>query len=321
MIGRFFERVRLWLGEHAFALGITAFVLLFLVIYLSSNIFIFLETGQAGVLYRRFAGGTQVNRVYGEGLHIIFPWDKMTAYNVQLQQQEHTFSVLSSNGLTVAVTVSIRFRPKVELLGVLHKEVGPDYASKIVIPAVQALVRNVFGQYTPEELYTSKRAVVQQILQGSLDEVGEKYVLLDDLLVETIGLPPTIQTAIEEKLTEEQRVLEMKYRVDREKLETNRRVIEAQGINDANRILASSLDEQVLRFKGIDATLELSKSANSKVVVMGDRNGLPLIYDSLLMGSPTFAGTNGVHATNSAGHGNASSSNAPPAEAAKPSKP
>ncbi|MDB6040643.1 MAG: hypothetical protein JWM99_4484 [Verrucomicrobiales bacterium] len=210
----------------------------------------------------------------------MFPWDTMTIYDVRLQHVEPKFSIIASNGLSIGVSVSVRFRPKIELLGVIQKTVGPDYVPKIIIPEVQALVRDTFGHYSPDELYTTKRSVVQQILQSALDEVGEKYIELDDLLLKEITLPPAIKGAIEEKLMEEQRSLEMQFRIDRETFEAKRKLIEANGLHEYNRILAETLTDGVLQYKGIEATLELARSENSKVVVIGGRDGLPLILDT-----------------------------------------
>jgi regulator of protease activity HflC (stomatin/prohibitin superfamily) len=292
MSGRFsnsWRRGREFLGEHSVSIGITSFVVLFLVVYLWKNIFIMIPAGNAGVLFKRLGGGTQESQVYDEGLHVISPWNLMTLYNVRLQQIKHTFSVISSNGLTVEVAVSIRYKPKTPLLATLHKEIGPDYATKIIIPEVQALIRNVFGQYNPEELYASKRSVVQNILQGSLDEIGEKYILLDDLLIESLKLPAAIQSAIESKLTEQQRALEAVHRLERERTEAERKVAEAKGVDEANRLIAESLTESVLKYHGIQATLELAKSENAKIVVFGNGgDGLPLVYnpDVLDNGAP-----------------------------------
>ena len=296
-----FSKFNLWLHgyweRHSLKISIILFLIAFLFVYLANSIFIIIEAGHAGVLYRRFWGGTQTNQVYGEGLQIIAPFNSMNIYEVRLQQAERTFSVICSNGLNVDVTLSIRYRPKIEFLGVLHKEVGPDYLTKVIVPEVQALVRKVFGQYSPDELYTTKRSVAQEILQGALDEIAEEYVLLDDLLVETITLPPVIQAAIQAKLTEEQRVFEMKYRIERERQEAERKTIEAGGVSSFQQTVSQTLTESLLKYKGIEATLELAKSDNAKIVVIGNPNGLPVIYDSTFSESGAFkarASTNQV---------------------------
>jgi regulator of protease activity HflC (stomatin/prohibitin superfamily) len=268
-----------WRRRYLYVIGFW-FIVVFAVIYFSPYIFFTVDSGHAGVVFRRFFGGTVTRYVRDEGFQIIPPWDKLTIYDVRVQQVEHSFHVISSNGLDVTISVSIRYHPKVELLGVLHKEVGPDYLGKIVIPEVQALVREVFGQYTPEEMYTTKRSLIEQTLQGALGKIAEKYVVLDDLLIKTIELPPAIEAAIEAKLIEEQRSLEMKFRIEREKSEAERKVIEAGGVDEAQEIIGRSLTDQLLQYKGIEATLALAESPNAKVVVIGGRNGLPIILDA-----------------------------------------
>jgi regulator of protease activity HflC (stomatin/prohibitin superfamily) len=286
-IRSYLDRARQVIKENHVLLTGVAFVFLFLIVYLSKNIFIFLQTGHAGVMYRRFGGGTDVRRVYGEGLQIISPWNTLTPYDVRLQKLDHVFTVLTTNGLSVGVSVSIRYQPLKRYLGLLHKEVGTNYPEKVILPGIQALMRNIFGQYTAEELYTSKREMVQQLLQGSLNEVRVKYIELFDVLVLAIKLPTTIEAAIEHKLTEEQRLLEMEYRLAREREEAKRKVIEAVGVNEAQRLITESLNEQILRYKGIEATKDLALSENAKIVVIGDPKGLPLIY------APALSESNG----------------------------
>jgi regulator of protease activity HflC (stomatin/prohibitin superfamily) len=268
-----------WL-EHRLGISVMFILALLSLLFLAPSMLVSVDSGHAGVLYHLFWKGTETDVVYGEGLHVILPWDSMTIYDVRLQHVEPKFSIIASNGLSIGVSVSVRFRPKIELLGVIHKTVGPDYVPKIIVPEVQALVRDVFGHYSPDELYTTKRSVVQQILQSALDEVGEKYIELDDLLLKEIILPATIKGAIEAKLMEEQRSLEMQFRIDRETLEAKRKLIEANGLREYDRILAETLSDGVLQYKGIEATLELARSDNSKIVVIGGRDGLPMILDT-----------------------------------------
>jgi regulator of protease activity HflC (stomatin/prohibitin superfamily) len=280
MISRFQARIEEWSKRNLPVIVGTFFLIAFLCIFFYPLMFFTIESGHAGVIFRRFFGGTVTKYVSDEGFQVIPPWDKMIIYDVRVQQVEHTFRVLSSNGLDITVTTSIRFRPRIELLGVLHKEVGPDYLDKIVLPEVQALIRQVFGQYTPEEIYTTKRSIIEQTLQEALGQIAEKYVVLDDLLLKAIILPVSIESAIEAKLVEEQRALEMKFRIDRERLEADRKVIEAQGVDMSQQIIGASLNQQLLQYKGIEATLSLATSHNSKVVMMGGNGGLPLILNT-----------------------------------------
>jgi regulator of protease activity HflC (stomatin/prohibitin superfamily) len=277
-------RVRTWLDEHRVPVVVSELFAGFLFLCLAPYILVIVHAGEAGVLYSTLAGGTQTDRVYGEGSHLKWPWDIMAIYNVRLNQMQHHFDVIASNGLTVGVAVSIRYRPKLNLLGLLHKNIGPDYANIIVIPQVQALMRRVFGQYTPEEIYTTKRQLIEATLEGAVQEVGERFVTIDDLLVLTIELPPTIRQAIQTKLVAEQASLEMQYRISREVQEKQRKVIEAEGIERFNQIVRESLRStdgndvnSLLKYRGIDATLELAKSPNTKVIVLGASDRMPLI--------------------------------------------
>lgn len=281
----FQKRLHAWWDRHWDTVYILGLLVIFLMFYFFPSVVHFVHSGHAGVVWKRFnttdISGTQTDRVYMEGTHLTWPWDVFTDYDVRVQQARQEFSVISSNGLTLEVTLTIRYRPNVELLPILHKNVGETYYQKIVLPEVQSLVRLVFGQYSPEEIYTSKRNVIQKSLAGAMGEIGERYVILDDLLIERILLPPTISNAIEAKLTEEQRYLEMQYRLKREEEEANRRIIEAKGINESQLIISQSLTPLLLQYKGIEATLDLAMSDNAKVVIFGNSNGgLPFILNA-----------------------------------------
>ncbi len=280
MFARLRERLEDWWRRRAFYLVGCLFLAVIVVITFFPYIFYTIESGHAGVMFRRFLGGTVTSYVRDEGFQAVPPWDKLIVYDVRVQQIEHSFHVISSNGLEITITLSIRYHPRVELLGMLHKKVGPDYLQKIVLPEVQALIREVFGQYSPEEMYTTKRSLIQEALQGALGEMSEEFVVLDDLLIKTITLPASVAEAIEAKLVEEQRSLEMRFRIEREKQEADRKLIEAGGVDKAQELIGHSLTDQLLQYKGIEATLALAQSHNAKVVVIGGKNGLPIIFDS-----------------------------------------
>ena len=288
MVNRLFRRILQFIRDHELPIALVFICFLFLVVYLSDNIFILVKPGEMGVLYRRFGGGTQTKKVYGEGLQIINPWNKMFIYNVRVQQMEHTFSALTTNGVKIGVTVSIRYRPRPDLLGFLHKQVGPEYAKTIVVPEVHAIIRKSFGRFTAEELYTTKRYFAENTLEWGVNKVGQKYIILDDLLIETITLPRAIETAIYGKETAAIKVQEMNFQVQVAESDAKRRQAEAVGIKNANALISESISEQILRHEGITAALELAKSTNAKIVVVGDKNGLPLFYDPAAPTTPAM---------------------------------
>jgi regulator of protease activity HflC (stomatin/prohibitin superfamily) len=253
-------------------------VLLLIVVIIMFKSSITIKSGEAGVLFRTFGGGVYTQQQYGEGFHFIAPWNKMIIYNVKQQTKEESMSVLSSNGLEIDVDVTLQFQPIAKKLPFLHQEKGVNYVANIVVPAVRSATRAVIGRYTPEEIYSSKREVIQdEIYQETKSLLEKQFIQVNAILVRDITLPPTIKTAIEQKLKFEQESLGYKYKLEKETKEAERIRIEAEGKAAANRILNASLTPNILKEKGIQATLELSKSPNSKIVVVGNSDGLPLI--------------------------------------------
>jgi regulator of protease activity HflC (stomatin/prohibitin superfamily) len=252
--------------------------ILALILFTKSAITI--DSGEAGVLYRTFSGGVVTDRPpLGEGFHIIAPWNKVYVYEVRQQEAFEKMDVLSSNGLDIKLDASVWFQPDFANLGKLHQEKSEMYKERILLPAIRSAARSVVGRYTPEDLYSSKRDVIQiEIFEETKKIVEDQYIQLNEILIRDITLPATIKEAIERKLKQEQESLEYEFRLITADKEAQKVRIEAQGKADANRILSASLTDKILQDKGIEATLELAKSPNTKVVIVGSsKDGLPLI--------------------------------------------
>ncbi len=247
---------------------------------LAFNVAINIKAGEAGVLFRPLSGGVDTKKTYGEGLHIIAPWNKMVTYDVRQQEVMESMAVLSSNGLEIKVDVSVWYLPSYAELPQLHQQKGTQYLERVVKPSMRSATRSVIGRYTPEEIYSSKRDAIQnEIFVETMKLLEKEFVQLNAVLVRDITLPPSIKTAIENKLTQEQASLEYEFRLERERKEAERIRIEAEGKAEANRVLNASLTENILKEKGIQATLQLANSPNTKVVIVGGENGLPLILN------------------------------------------
>ncbi len=260
-------------------LGLPLIIVAFLAITLISKTAVTIEGGEAGVLFKRFDGGIVTDKTYGEGFHILAPWNEMIIYKVRQQSLSDRMQVLSVNGLEVNVDGTVWFQPQYENLGKLHKEKGKDYVRSILAPSISAAARSVVGRYTPEQLYSSKRDIIQQeILEEVRNELKDQYINVNRALVRDVTLPTTIKNAIERKLKQEQESLEYEFRLSKAKQEAERQRIDAEGKAAANRILSASLTDKILQEKGIQATVDLAKSNNSKVVVVGSgKDGLPII--------------------------------------------
>jgi prohibitin 1 len=250
-----------------------------ILIALWSRITVTVESGQAGVIFRLLGGGVDTDITYGEGFHFINPLNDMYIYDVRQQEVAESMAVLSSNGLEISLDVSVWYQPVYEKVGFLHQEKGQNYLNTIVRPAIRSATRSVIGRYTPEQIYSSKRDAIQEEIYIETKIIVEKqYVQLNDVLVRDVTLPPTIKTAIEKKLKQEQESLEYEFKLVREQKEAERRRIDAEGKANANRILNASLTSNILKEKGIEATLKLAESPNAKVVIIGNSaDGMPII--------------------------------------------
>ncbi len=261
-------------------IGLPIIVLIIILIIVLAKSAVTIGSGEAGVLYRTFAGGVVTDQPpLDEGFHIVAPWNKVFVYEVRQQELFEKMKVLSSNGLEIQIDASAWYLPVKGDLGRLHQEKGENYLERVIQPAIRSAARSVVGRYTPEQLYSSKRDAIQdEIFEETKKILDKQYIQLNEILVRDVTLPPTIKDAIERKLRQEQEALEYEFRISKAEKEAERVRIEAEGKAAANRILSASLTDNILKEMGIQATLELAKSGNSKVVVVGSgKDGMPLI--------------------------------------------
>lgn len=277
---RLLIRVRAWFTRHAFGLSITGLLALFTVVFFWNSIVYTVQSGQAGVYWKRFSG-TQIDLIYREGTHFIPPWNKLYIYDLRIAKIDYTVPVLATDGLEINVDVTMRYRPDARSLPQLHQNVGPDYADRIIVPEVVSVVRAVIGRYRPEQLYTLRSDdITRQLVAHATVQARARFLVIDDIIIRRITLPESVQAAIQQKLQQEQEALEYEYRIEKEKKEAERKKIEAIGISDFQNAIASGITPAYLQWKGIEATLALAKSANAKVVIVGGKDGLPLILNT-----------------------------------------
>lgn len=257
-------------------------VAVIIILIVLSNIFVILQPTERAVIFKKYTSGLDVDNVKTEGLNIVAPWNDVIIFRVEEQQIEETMDVLSRDGLSISIDVSLRFRPAPDKIGYLYRAFRDNYIESLIRPELRSAVRQIIGQYTPEELYASKRQEIETKIQLSISKIlGENFVELKALLFRSIKLPEMIKTAIEQKLSAEQESQKYEYILEKETKEAERRRIDAEGKAKANKILSASITDNILREKGISATIELAKSNNSKIIVIGGGgDGLPLILNA-----------------------------------------
>ena len=247
----------------------------------SSTVFVTLQPGEKGIIFRKFSGGLDKDNVYGAGFHVIAPWNDMIRYDVKEQKVDEMMDVLDKNGLSIHVDVSVRFYPVYSEIGEVHEKFGIKYVDKLVIPEVRSTVRQVMGRFTAEEIYSTKRAEVEKAIIEETEAVLKlpaNNIHMTALLIRSINLPSQIKTAIENKLKQEQEALAYKYKLEKEASEAERKRIAAEGEAKANKIINSSLTPALLKMRGIEATIKLSESDNAKTIIIGSgKDGMPLI--------------------------------------------
>lgn len=257
-------------------LGVIGFIVF---MTLSSSLFYTIEATERAVVFYPFGDGLDKDHVIPPGTHLKAPWNDVYAYRVNETSSEENMDVLDKNGLSIHVDISVRFFPLPEKIGYVHENFTRDYVNILVIPEVRSTVRQVMGRYTAEEIYSTKRAEVELSIKDETETVLNKnYVHATAVLIRSIELPEQIKGAIESKLQQEQEALAYQFRLDKERSEAERKRIAAEGESRANLIINNSLTDKLLKMRGIEATLELAKSPNSKVVVIGSgKDGLPMI--------------------------------------------
>lgn len=259
-----------------------------LLLFLWPSIVISIKPGELGVLYARFRGGTQLQHTYEEGIHFIQPWNIMYIYDVRVQEETQNIDVLTVDGLTINVQISLRFQIIRDRLPNLHQEIGPNYRDKVVIPIMNSAVRQTIGSYRPDDLYSTARQELQdQMLVDAVEEMGRIPILIQGFVVKSITLPEVLREAIERKLIAEQDYLRYKYILLEAQQEARRKTIEGEGIKAYQALVNENMTQNFLRYEGIQATKELATSSNAKVVVIGGKDGLPVILNA---DSPTGAG-------------------------------
>lgn len=256
---------------------IALLIVALLTVFLWRHMVITVNSGEAGVLFRRFTG-TEIDKIHTEGVHIISPIDIMYIYETRNQIALHEFDILSVKGLRINLAMAIRYRPEYDLLGVLHQRIGPDYLQRVILPQIESVMRKQLGQYNAVQIYTNEGGLLNNAILRALDEVGRNFVEVEDIIIRSLTLPENIVSAIEDKLTQQEYLRSYEFRLQTATKEAERLVREAKGISQYQSIVGQSLTPEMLAYEGIKATKELAKSQNAKIVVIGaGQNGLPLI--------------------------------------------
>jgi regulator of protease activity HflC (stomatin/prohibitin superfamily) len=274
----FAKRFAHWFRDHLPVFVVLTLSIAILIVFLWSRIFIIIRAGEAGVMYKTFTTGTQTDVVYPEGLHIVWPFNELTRYTTRTQVLLHEFSVLTNRGLPITLRLAVRFHPIYELVGLLHQRVGPEYPERIILPQIESVLRRQIGQHSPEDIYTNKAGVLSNIITLAIEEVGRRYVNVEDIIIRELSLPESVRAAIESKLIFEQESLAYKFRLEREKREAERKRIEALGTMVYQDIISATLTDRLVKWQAVQATQELAGSENAKVVIIGSgKEGLPVI--------------------------------------------
>jgi len=238
----------------------------------------YVPAGHVGVL-------TLFGRVTGdvlpEGTHFVNPFKVNNVLSIRTQEQKETATVPSNEGLIMTLDTSLLFRLNPARAADVFQKIGTDYISVVVEPTLRSTIRAVTATHSANALYTGGREeVAQKIYEELARELGERGVEVQSVLLRDVQLPPMLKASIEAKQQAEQDALRMAFVLQKEKQEADRKRIEAQGIHDFQQTVSQGISEQLLEWKGIEATERLANSENAKVVLIGNtRNGLPLILE------------------------------------------
>jgi regulator of protease activity HflC (stomatin/prohibitin superfamily) len=250
-------------------------LVLFVVLILGAPITV-VPAGHVGV--KDFFGSVSKS-ILPPGVHLIFPFTRVIKMSIQTQEIKETAEVPSKEGLMMDLEGSLLFRLDPERAADLYKTVGRNYPEVVVFPQIRSAIREVTASYDAKALYSSEREqIARETFELFKRMASGRGIIAEAVLLRKIGLPPVVANAIQEKLKREQEAEQMKFVLQKEQQEAERKRIEAQGISDFQRIVAQGISPQLLEWKGIEATEKLATSSNAKIVVVGNpKSGLPII--------------------------------------------
>lgn len=214
------------------------------------------------------------------GVNVVNPMARIIKYSFKTQELKENMTVPSKEGLSVQLEISLLFKVDPSKANDIYKSVeAGDYLNVILKPQFRSVVREVTAQFEAKALYTGAREQLADEITSKLkDRVGPRGIMIEEAPLRQIVLPPGLSQSIEEKLQAEQESQRMAFVLKKEEQEADRKRIEAKGIADFQDIVSKGISDQLLKWKGIEATEKLSQSANSKVVIIGSgKDGLPVI--------------------------------------------
>jgi regulator of protease activity HflC (stomatin/prohibitin superfamily) len=264
-------------GGKSFVRGIGILVLLAAAVIAASSATSCVRTGHVGVVsvFGRVTGQT-----LSEGIHIVNPVSNVTEMSIKTQEIKEKAAVPSKEGLIMGLEASILYHLDPAQAATVYQQMGPTFADVLLIPTFRSAIRAITAGNTAASLYSDGReGIAQQILEDVRRQVAPRGIIVENVLLRDLQLPESLKHAIEAKQQAQQEAQRMEFVLQREKQEAERKRVEAAGIKDFQDIVSQGISDKLLEWKGIEATMELVKSQNSKVIVVGNaKNGLPLIY-------------------------------------------
>ena len=264
-------------GGRTFIRGAGMLLLLIIGVIIALSSTSCVRTGHVGVvsIFGRVTG-----RTLPEGIHLVNPAASITELSVKTQEIKEKAAVPSKEGLIMGLEASLLYHLDPTRAAAVYQQIGPTYADILLIPTFRSAIRAITAGNTAASLYSDGReGIAQQILEDVRRQVAPRGVIVENVLLRDLQLPETLKHAIEAKQQAQQEAQRMEYVLQREKQEAERKRVEAGGIKDFQDIVSQGISDKLLEWKGIEATMELVKSQNAKVIVVGNsKNGLPLIY-------------------------------------------
>jgi len=257
-------------------LGLLAVVSLFI---FGSQIYTNVQPGEKGIMFYTLGDGLDTEKTYGQGMNFYLPWNEMIVYNVKTQTLPFRVDGKDSAQVQCALAMNVIYHPIPDEIGLLENEIGSDYVNKLIKPKLEDIALTVIKQFDYKSIISIKKDEVKILIEDMMKaEMSTRHIVIEEIKISDIIISSDIEASITRVVKAEQLMLEQKYVKERAREEKEIKLIQAEAEAEANLKVQPTLTPEVLQFKGIEATKEIAKSPNSKVIVIGNGEGdLPII--------------------------------------------